>query len=203
MPGDRRYALLLEYDGTDFAGSQRQRDARTVQGEVEEAARQFCGRAVRVAFAGRTDSGVHAAGQVAAVTLAGGHRPGIVRDALNHFLPRDVAVRAAGLAGERFDPRRDARGRVYVTDRDNQRIQVFDADGAFLAQWPGVGPVSALFMNGHQQLWTGNVLRDLDGAVVARLPVETGGHGATVSESESGGVFLAQLSGRVQKFIPK
>lgn len=113
MSGDRRYALLLEYDGTDFAGSQRQRDVRTVQGEVEEAARRFCGRAVRVGFAGRTDSGVHATGQVAALTLAGGHRPGIVRDALNHYLPRDVAVRAAGLAGGGFDPRRDARGRVY------------------------------------------------------------------------------------------
>ena len=113
MSGDRRYALLLEYDGTDFAGSQRQRDARTVQGEVEEAARRFSGRVVSADFAGRTDSGVHAAGQVAALTLGGGHAPETVRDALNHYLPEDVAVRAAGLAGEGFDPRRDARGRVY------------------------------------------------------------------------------------------
>ena len=95
----------------------------------------------------------------------------------------------------------DARGRVYVTDRDNQRIQVFDADGAFLAQWPAVGPVSALFMTRGQKIWAGGVLRDLDGAVVARLPVEAGGHGATVSES--GAVFVAQLSGQVQKFVPK
>ena len=88
-----------------------------------------------------------------------------------------------------------------MTDRDNQRIQIFDADGEFLAQWPEVGPVSALFMTQDQQIWTGGVLRDLDGAVIARLPTESGGHGATVSES--GDVFLAQLTGQVQKFIPK
>ena len=113
MPGGRRYALLVEYDGTDFAGSQLQRDARTVQGEVEEAARRFCGRTARAAFAGRTDAGVHARGQVAALTLPGGHPPETVRDALNHYLPEDVAVRAASRAGEVFDPRREARGRVY------------------------------------------------------------------------------------------
>ena len=95
----------------------------------------------------------------------------------------------------------DARGRVYVADRDNRRIQVFDADGAFLTQWPGVGPVSSLFMTREQNLWTGGVLRDLEGAVIARLPVESGGHGATVAES--GAVFVAQLAGHVQKFVPQ
>ena len=95
----------------------------------------------------------------------------------------------------------DSRGRIYVTDRDNQRIQVFNADGGFLAQWQAVGPVSALFMTGDQKIWTGSVLRDTDGAVVARLPTESGGHGATVSGS--GDVFLAQLTGQVQKFIPR
>lgn len=93
----------------------------------------------------------------------------------------------------------DARGRVYVADRDNQRIQVFDANGAFLTQWKDVGAVSALFMTGDRKIWTGGVLRDLDGAVVATLPVEAGGHGATVAGS--GAVFLAQLSGQVQKFV--
>lgn len=94
----------------------------------------------------------------------------------------------------------DATGRVYVTDRDNQRIQVFDADGAFLAEWRDVGPVSTLFMIGDR-IWAGGVLRDLDGGVVARLPLEVGGHGTTVAES--GAVFVAQLGGQVQKFIPE
>lgn len=113
VPARLRYALLLEYDGTDFAGSQLQRGARTVQGEIEEASRRLSGGAVRAAFAGRTDSGVHASGQVAVVTLSGGHSPETVRDALNHYLPQDVAVRDVGVVGERFDPRREAVARIY------------------------------------------------------------------------------------------
>jgi tRNA pseudouridine38-40 synthase len=116
VPGEtagRRYALLVEYDGTDLVGSQVQAAGRTVQGELEEAARRLSGRTVRVAFAGRTDAGVHAVGQVAALTLPGAHPPKTVRNALNHYLARDVAVRAACHAEERFDPRREAVARVY------------------------------------------------------------------------------------------
>ena len=109
----RRYALLLEYDGTELAGSQAQAAVRTVQGDLEEAARRLSRQTVRVAFAGRTDAGVHAVGQVAALTLPGAHSPETVRDALNHYLPRDVAVRAACRARERFEPRREAVARVY------------------------------------------------------------------------------------------
>ena len=68
----RRIALLLEYDGTAFAGSQWQPNARTVQEVLEAALLEFTGEDTgdRVAFAGRTDSGVHASGQVAALTRA-------------------------------------------------------------------------------------------------------------------------------------
>ena len=93
----------------------------------------------------------------------------------------------------------DARGRVYVTDRDNQRIQVFDSQGEFLGQWKGVGGVSTLFMTKDQHIWTGGVLRNLKGKVVARLPGNPGGHGITVTQS--GDVFIAQLSGMIQKFV--
>ncbi len=113
MPARPRYALLLEYDGTEFAGSQTQPRGRTVQGELEEAARRLSGEPVRATFAGRTDAGVHAVGQVAALSLPRAHRPETVRDALNYYLPRDVAVRTACLARERFDPRREAVARVY------------------------------------------------------------------------------------------
>ena len=95
----------------------------------------------------------------------------------------------------------DASGRVYVTDRDNQRIQVFDAQGGYLDEWNEVGPVSNLFMTGDQRIWTGGELRNLDGLEVARLPLEAGGHGTTVAES--GTVFVAQLNGQVQKFVHK
>ena len=93
----------------------------------------------------------------------------------------------------------DAEGLVYVTDRDNQRIQVFDPDGTFLDQWVDTGGVSTLFMTENQQMWAGGVLRNLKGEVLGRLPGGGGGHGTTVTES--GDVFVAQLSGRVQKFV--
>ena len=92
----------------------------------------------------------------------------------------------------------DARGRVYVTDRDNRRIQVFDPEGKFLDQWRDVGGVSTLFITKDQHIWTGGVLRNLKGDIVAKLPGNPGGHGTTVTVA--GDVFIAQLSGIVQKF---
>jgi DNA-binding beta-propeller fold protein YncE len=93
----------------------------------------------------------------------------------------------------------DAQNRVYVTDRDNQRIQVFDANGKFLTEWTGTGGVSGLAITKDQRIWTGGVLRDLDGKILGRLQEGTGAHGVAVTES--GDVYLAQLSGVVQKYI--
>ena len=109
----RRIALLVEYDGADFSGSQAQAQRRTVQDVLEAAIRTFTGERLRVAFAGRTDAGVHATGQVVALDTATAHDAATFRSALNHFLPDDVVVRrVAEVAGD-FDPRRDARSRVY------------------------------------------------------------------------------------------
>ena len=93
----------------------------------------------------------------------------------------------------------DAQGNVYVTDRDNHRIQVFDGEGNFLDQWPDVGPVSNLFMTAEQTLWTGHILRNLDGEAIAALPGEPAGHGTTVTAS--GDVFVAQLEGKVRRYV--
>jgi DNA-binding beta-propeller fold protein YncE len=95
----------------------------------------------------------------------------------------------------------DAKGRVYVTDRDNQRIEVFDSNGNFLSQWTGTGGVSGLALTKDQRIWTGGILRDLDGKVLGRLPGATGGHGVAVTDS--GDVYVAQLSGVVQKFVKR
>lgn len=109
---------VIEYDGTGFAGSQRQPKARTVQGVLEESLNRLTGEQVRVRLAGRTDAGVHATGQVAAFCMARRGRSGgwdwrELRQRLNAVLPDDLAVRALRPASAEFDPRRDARWRVY------------------------------------------------------------------------------------------
>jgi tRNA pseudouridine38-40 synthase len=108
---------IIEYDGTAFVGSQIQPNARTVQGELEEALNRLIGERIRVRLAGRTDAGVHATGQVAAFCFpralpwAGGLPE--LRRRLNAVLPPDLAVRAIRAARPAFDPRRDALWRIY------------------------------------------------------------------------------------------
>jgi tRNA pseudouridine38-40 synthase len=109
----RRIALLLEYDGAAYGGSQRQRNAPSVQAVLEAAVQRLTGEPVRVAFAGRTDAGVHASGQVAAFTTAAAHDARTWTRALNALLPADVVVRDAAEVALAFDPRRQARGRWY------------------------------------------------------------------------------------------
>jgi tRNA pseudouridine38-40 synthase len=108
---------VIEYDGTAFAGSQVQPNARTVQGELERALNRLIGEETRVRLAGRTDAGVHATGQVVAFCWTRDRRhtgglPELLRR-LNAALPPDLAVRSLRPARQDFDPRRDARWRVY------------------------------------------------------------------------------------------
>ncbi len=101
--------MLLEYDGTDFAGWARQPGQRTVQGEVESALRTILREEeVRVVVAGRTDSGVHAWGQVCSY-----EHEAVDPLRLNALLPRDVAVLDCNPAAEGFDARHDAIARTY------------------------------------------------------------------------------------------
>lgn len=109
----RRIALLLEYDGTQFAGWQRQPQARTVQAALEEALAALTQAACRVVGAGRTDAGVHALGQVAHFSTASALPASRMGDALNAMLPDDIVVRAARETGPTFHARYDARLRVY------------------------------------------------------------------------------------------
>jgi tRNA pseudouridine38-40 synthase len=104
---------VIEYDGTAFAGSQVQPNARTVQGELEKALNRLIGEGIRIRLAGRTDAGVHATGQVAAFCLPAGAALPVVRERLNALLPDDLAVRSLRPVATGFDPRRDARWRVY------------------------------------------------------------------------------------------
>ena len=109
----RRVALVLEYEGTAFAGFQWQPNVRSVQGELEDAIANLTGSRPRVAGAGRTDAGTHASGQVAAFDTESALDLDRIRSGLNHHLPADMAVRSAYDAPADFDPRRHAVARVY------------------------------------------------------------------------------------------
>ena len=108
-----RYKLILAYDGTAFAGSQRQASHRTVQGELEKALHELGWSGRSVTLAGRTDTGVHALGQVAAFDFEWDHGLEHLRDALNANLPFDIAVKDVEVADAKFHPRFDALSRCY------------------------------------------------------------------------------------------
>lgn len=108
-----RYKLILAYDGTAFAGSQRQAKHRTVQGELEKALKGLGWSGRSVILAGRTDTGVHASGQVAAFDLEWKHSLESLLRALNAGLPADMAASGLEIAGEKFHPRFDATSRCY------------------------------------------------------------------------------------------
>lgn len=109
-----RFRLSLEYDGTDFLGWQVQAPgARTVQGTLESAATLLFGQPVAVTGAGRTDAGVHAEGQVASLAADTGLDGREIRKALNAGLPGDLVVLSCRPAADGFDPRRDARSKLY------------------------------------------------------------------------------------------
>jgi len=109
----RPMALVLQYDGGAFAGWQQQPNARTVQGDLEAAVARLTGRRVAAVGAGRTDAGVHALGQVAAVPMPDRWRPAELVRALNALLPDDVWVASARRMPPGFNPRRDALERTY------------------------------------------------------------------------------------------
>ncbi len=109
----RTIALLLAYDGTDFAGSQWQTDIRTVQGAIEAAWEALTQEQRRIVLAGRTDAGVHASGQVAHVQTATRHSLATIWRGLNAHLPTDVTVQNVGEAVRDFHARYSAIEREY------------------------------------------------------------------------------------------
>lgn len=116
-----RWAILLEYDGTDFAGWQYQPGRRSVQAVVQSAVEQTFGVAVPVVAAGRTDAGVHAEGQVAHFQIPGTHLTAdIVVKALNSRLPRDIRVLKAKKVDGSFHSRFSAISRIYRYRVDRQ-----------------------------------------------------------------------------------
>jgi tRNA pseudouridine38-40 synthase len=157
--------ITLEYDGTGYAGWQIQPDVATVQGVVEEALAKILKEPTRVHGAGRTDAGVHAAGQVAHFETTSAMTPAEFERALNSLLPDDVRVVAAEVAPPAFHARHAARSRTY-------RYAVSFVDSVFTRRHAAyvAGPLdvaamrraAALLVGEHDFAAFGNLSDDYD-----------------------------------------
>lgn len=107
------YLLQVEYDGTDFCGWQKQPHRRSVQGEIEKAARALCHAPCKVTGAGRTDKGVHAVAQSASIVVPARISPQRFVYAFNAVLPSDISISSARAVPASFNPRYDAKEKVY------------------------------------------------------------------------------------------
>lgn len=118
-----RMALVLEYDGTNYYGSQLQDGVPTIQSEIEGALRKLTGEAIRITAAGRTDAGVHALGQVVSFRTGTSLSREAYVGGLNYYLPRDIAVKSAHVVVDSFDVRRAAVSREYRYSVLNSRTR--------------------------------------------------------------------------------
>jgi tRNA pseudouridine38-40 synthase len=157
-----RYQVILAYDGTKFVGSQRQAksyglnssEPRTVQGELEKALRKLGWSDRSVLLAGRTDTGVHAAGQVASFDLDWQHADGDLLRALNANMPADVAARDVRIAPPNFHPRFDATSRCYRYRLFCQQVRDPLREKSAWRVWPeidsdAIQKVAPLFVGQH------------------------------------------------------
>jgi tRNA pseudouridine38-40 synthase len=124
----------MEYDGTHFFGWQVQPEQRTVQGELQTALEQFLGDRVKIAGAGRTDTGVHALGQVANFNTEKSYDTETVRNALNARLPDDIFIKKVEEVASAFHPRFDATARIY-TYRITTSYSVFESRYALFCEY--------------------------------------------------------------------
>jgi tRNA pseudouridine38-40 synthase len=168
-----RYRLLIEYDGRPYCGFQLQAGQPSVQGALEAALTGFCGESVRVTAAGRTDTGVHALGQVVHVDLTKDWRAEVVRDALNaHLVPGPIAVLEAELATPEFHARFSAKGRRYLYRILNRQAPPTLDRGRV---WRVKKPIDADAMHAAAQALVGqhDFTTFRDAACQAKSPVKT------------------------------
>lgn len=108
-----RCVCVVEYEGTRYYGFQLQASLPTIQGEIEKALRKLTGEKIRVMAASRTDTGVHAMGQVVSFRTRSSLPPQTFINGLNYYLPSDIAVKAAYRVSDSFNVRREALSREY------------------------------------------------------------------------------------------
>ena len=140
-----RYKLVIEYDGRDFVGWQRQDNGLGVQQVLEDAVKKFCGEKVRLFVAGRTDAGVHALGQTAHADLTKDTDANTVRDALNfHVKPHAISVLSVAEVDDEFHARTSAKERAYFYRIINRRPPLALEEGK---AWWVPQPLDAAAMN--------------------------------------------------------
>jgi tRNA pseudouridine38-40 synthase len=144
--------IILEYDGSNYSGWQLQAGQDSIQARLEAVLERVFSQKVRVHGSGRTDAGVHALGQVAAFELPRQFAPDELMLAMNALLPLDIAIIAAAAIGDDFDPRRDARRRVYEYRVINcERRSAFD----FRYAWRVPAPLDLAALNSAARRFVG------------------------------------------------
>jgi tRNA pseudouridine38-40 synthase len=125
---NRNIRLIIEYEGTDFSGWQRQPDSRTVQGEIEEELREILQDEVKLIGSGRTDAGVHALEQVANFKTESKLNLDSILKGLNSLLPEDILIKDIEEVNLDFNSRYSARSRVY-------RYKIYLGKSVFLRRY--------------------------------------------------------------------
>ena len=116
------YKIIIEYDGTNFVGWQQQENGESIQSALQEALIKLSNEEVTIFGAGRTDSGVHAFGQVASFSLSKKIETDVIRDGLNqHLRPKPIAIQKAELVEDDFHARFSAKKRWYEYKIINRR----------------------------------------------------------------------------------
>src|SRR5690606_21118703 len=179
-----RYRLLVEYDGGPYKGFQAQGDLPTVQGAIERAVKGFCGETLRLQAAGRTDTGVHATGQVVHIDLEKAWRPEVVRDALNaHLIDERVVILDAAEAEPGWHARFSAKERRYLYRILNRKAPPGLERGRV---WHVKKPLDAAAMHEAAQILVGHhdftTFRDLQ--CQAKSPMKTLDFAAVRREGE-------------------
>jgi len=116
------FKIIIEYDGSNYHGWQRQKDDRTIQQEIENALSTMTARQVFLNGSGRTDAGVHAFGQVANFLCETGLSAPVFQNGLNSILPDDIVIKDCRLVGEEFHARYDVKSKIYHYQILNRKL---------------------------------------------------------------------------------
>ncbi|MBQ9714581.1 MAG: tRNA pseudouridine(38-40) synthase TruA [Clostridia bacterium] len=149
-----RYVLKIAYDGTEYAGWQTQKNANSVQETIEKAVHDALGVDIRITASGRTDAGVHAAGQVCHFDLDSSVPPEKMPDCINRFLPPDIRAIEGWGKDENFDSNRSAKRKtycysLYVSNREMPLKERFSVRVEDAPNLPKLQETARLFEGEH------------------------------------------------------